>query len=387
MKSAAIALEDGTIFYGRAFGADGLRYGELVFNTSMTGYQEILTDPSYRGQIVALTYPEIGNVGTNNDDNESYKPHVEGFVIKELSPIPSNFRSLEALNAYLKRNNIIGVQNVDTRALTRHIRQAGAMRAVISTVDMTPEILIARAKESPGLVGRDLVREVTTDEAYEFTKEPVQFSWSPRKETFDAGLLVVAYDFGIKENILLSLTGMGARVRVVPASTPAEEVMAMRPDGIFLSNGPGDPMGVDYAITEVGKLLTTRTKGKPIFAPIFGICLGHQILALALGGETYKLKFGHRGGNQPVKNLETGRIEITAQNHGFAVRRESLPPELEVTHVNLNDQTVEGVRHKKLPVFGVQYHPEASPGPHDSNYLFSKFITLMRDYSRNAKTY
>ncbi|MBN1572282.1 MAG: glutamine-hydrolyzing carbamoyl-phosphate synthase small subunit [Deltaproteobacteria bacterium] len=381
MNNAAIALEDGTIFYGKSFGADGIRDGEVVFNTSMTGYQEILTDPSYKGQIVTMTYPQIGNYGTNSFDNESKKPHVSGFIVKDISPIVSNFRSEESLGAFLKRHNIIGIRNIDTRALTRHIRTAGAMKSVISTVDLSPKIMVQKAKDSPGLIGRDLVSEVTTEDTYDFKREPIDLSTvtgeRPKAEK-DTGLLVVAYDYGMKDNILFNLTSLGIRVKVVKASAPADMVMEFKPDGIFLSNGPGDPEGVPYAINEIKKLI--EKKGAKI--PIFGICLGHQLLALALGGKTYKLKFGHRGANQPVKNLATSKVEITSQNHGFAVEAESLPKEAEVTHINLNDNTVEGLRHRELPLFSVQYHPEASPGPHDSRYLFSNFLEMMTEHSR-----
>jgi len=379
MSTAAIALEDGTIFYGRAFGAHGVRYGEVVFNTAMTGYQEILTDPSYKGQIVTMTYPQIGNYGTNHDDNESVIPHVEGFVVKELSPRVSNHRARESLSAFLRRHNKIGIQGVDTRALTRHIRSKGAMRAVIATVDLTPDILIDRAKSAPSLVGRDLVQEVTVGSSYEFTKESADLSGvtgRKKKKVKDTGKLVVAYDFGIKENIMHSLVGRGLRVMVVPAHTTADDVLAMKPDGVFLSNGPGDPEGIPYAIKEIRKLIDSIERT----GPIFGICLGHQLLALALGARTYKLKFGHRGANQPVKNLLTGRVEISSQNHGFAVEPDSLPEELELTHINLNDQTVEGMRHRELPIFSVQYHPEASPGPHDSAYLFDDFLSLIKEH-------
>ncbi len=380
MNNAAIALEDGTIFYGKSFGADGIRDGEVVFNTSMTGYQEIMTDPSYKGQIVTMTYPQIGNYGTNCFDNESKKPHVSGFIVKDLSPIVSNFRSEESLGAFLKRHNIIGIRNVDTRALTRHIRTAGAMKSVISTVDLSPKIMVQKAKESFGLIGRDLVSEVTTDDTYDFKKKPVDLSTvtgTKPNVAKDTGLLVVAYDYGMKDNILFNLTSLGIRVKVVKASAPADMVMEFKPDGIFLSNGPGDPEGVPYAINEIKKLI--EKKGKKI--PIFGICLGHQLIALALKGKTYKLKFGHRGANQPVKNLATSRVEITSQNHGFAVKADSLPEDVEVTHINLNDNTVEGLRHRKLPLFSVQYHPEASPGPHDSRYLFSDFLEMMKKHN------
>jgi carbamoyl-phosphate synthase small subunit len=376
MKNAAIALEDGTIFYGRTFGADGIRDGEVVFNTSMTGYQEVLTDPSYKGQIVTMTAPQIGNYGVNPADNESWMPQVEGFIVKEISPVASNFRSHEELSAFLKRHNIIAIQGVDTRALTRHIRIGGAIKAVVSTVDITPDILIEKAKSSPGLIGRDLVKEVTTDAIYEFKKEPADLSsitGQAARRPKDTGLMVIVYDFGLKENIALSLVARGIRVKVVPAATPADVVLSLKPDGILLSNGPGDPEGVPYAIAEIKKLIGKK--------PIFGICLGHQLSALALGGATYKLKFGHRGGNQPVKNLETGRVEITSQNHGFAVDADSMPSGVRVTHINLNDNTVEGFSHGQHPLFCVQYHPEASPGPHDAGYLFDRFVKLMKDFA------
>jgi len=357
-RKAKIALEDSTIFEGHSFGAAGERNGEVVFNTSMTGYQEILTDPSYKGQIVTMTYPLIGNYGINPEDIESRKPFVEGFIVRECSRIASNWRSQKSLKEYLKENNILAVEGIDTRALTRHIRLQGAMKAVISTEDLDDESLVNKAKSSPGLIGRDLVKEVSCHQAY---------TWS---ELTGEGFKVVALDCGVKLNILRELQKNNCKIIVVPAQTTAEEILEMKPDGILLSNGPGDPQGVPYVVETVGKLI-----GK---LPIFGICLGHQMLGLALGGKTYKLKFGHHGGNHPVKDLKTGRIAITVQNHGFCVDIESLnKEEIEITHINLNDNTLEGMRHKRLPVFSVQFHPEASPGPHDAQYLFKEFIGMM----------
>jgi carbamoyl-phosphate synthase small subunit len=371
MTQALLALEDGTVFWGKPFGALGETFGEVVFNTNLTGYQEVLTDPSYKGQIVTMTYPLIGNYGINDADLESVHPQVEGFIVKEGSKRASNWRAQYGLEEWLQRHGVVGIQSLDTRALTRHLRTRGAMRGAISTTDLDPDRLIARVHTSPGLIGRDLVCEVTCDGPYTWTAG--EWCWpqgyakdiaAPRERSH-----VVAYDFGIKRNILRKLMNSGCDVTVVPASTTAAAVLQLNPDGIFLSNGPGDPEGVPYAIEAVRQLIGVK--------PIFGICLGHQILGLAFGGKTYKLKFGHRGGNQPVMHLPTHRVEITAQNHGFAVDADSLPAEVEVTHLNLNDRTVEGMRHRELPVFSVQYHPEASPGPHDSWYLFERFRAML----------
>lgn len=361
---AIIALEDGSIFEGRAFGATGETTGEVVFNTSMTGYQEILTDPSYRGQIVTMTYPLIGNYGVNEEDSESAKPQVQGFIVKENSPIVSNWRAKQSLDAFLKEHHIPGIEGVDTRALTRHIRRAGAMKGILSTEDPDRERLVEKAQNAPGLLGRDLVKEVTC---------PNRYNWS------DSGKYrVVVMDCGVKHNILRALTEAHCKVTVVPATTSGEAILQMQPDGILLSNGPGDPAGVPYVVEAVTKLMNhSPITNHPL--PIMGICLGHQILGLALGGKTYKLKFGHRGGNQPVQDLSTGKVSITSQNHGFCVDMESLRDKaVEVTHINLNDHTVEGMRHKSAPIFSVQYHPEAAPGPHDSKELFAKFIALMQ---------
>jgi len=361
-----IALEDGFILEARSFAAPGERTGEIVFNTSMTGYQEILTDPSYKGQIITMTYPLIGNYGTNASDFESLKPHAEGLIVKEASGIPSNWRSEKSLRQFLLDHDMMGIEGVDTRALVRHIRCEGAMKGVISTEDLDPASLVEKAKASPGLVGRDMVKHVTCAERYVW-KENGGESAPPRFH-------VVVFDYGVKHNILRMLVRVGCRVTVVPASTKAEDVLDLRPDGVLLSNGPGDPAAVTYAVAEIRKLL-----GK---LPVFGICLGHQLIGLALGGRTYKLKFGHRGGNQPVKDLATGRVDITSQNHGFCVDMDSLKEaDVEITHVNLNDQTLEGMRHKRMPVFSVQYHPEASPGPHDSGYLFEQFVRRMEENS------
>ena len=385
--TALLALEDGRVFRGEAFGASGTTTGEICFNTSLSGYQEVLTDPSYFGQIVAMTNPHIGNYGINVLDEEARGPQVRGLVIEELSEAPSNWRSEESLHDYLHRHGIPGIQEVDTRALTKHLRQAGAMKACLTTEAMTPEQAVERARRGDGVVGMDFVREVTPKQAFDWDPTDAESRpWKLTQAGNQAGELrdalgnafgflppvrhrVVAYDFGMKRNILRGLRQRGLAVRVVPADTSAEDVLALDPDGIFLSNGPGDPGALDYIHKNVRSLLGKK--------PIFGICLGHQILGYALGGKTFKLKFGHRGGNQPVKDLTTGRVSITAQNHGFAVDPESLPADVEVTHINLNDGTVEGLRSKSMPVFSVQYHPEAAPGPHDAEYFFDQFANLI----------
>ncbi len=376
-QKAILALEDGTIFEGWSFGFLGEKTGEVVFNTSMTGYQEILTDPSYKGQIVIMTYPLIGNYGINREDIESQDPKVEGFIVKENSPIFSNWRGSNSLSDYLIRHRIIGVEGMDTRAITKHIRLAGAMKAVLSTDDLDRDHLIEKAKVSPGLIGRDLVKEVTCKESYEWTGvNDLQFSNNRLPHSSrDIRFKVVALDYGVKYNILRSLCDWSCDVIVLPASSHAESILSFQPDGILLSNGPGDPEGVPYAIETIRQLIGKK--------PIFGICLGHQLLGLALGGRTFKLKFGHRGANQPVKDLKTGRVMITSQNHGFCVDPGSLDPaEVEPTQINLNDQTLEGMRHKRFPILSVQYHPEASPGPHDTQDLFGEFVKMMELNSR-----
>jgi carbamoyl-phosphate synthase small subunit len=358
---AILALADGTIYKGTSFGAGGERCGEVVFNTGLTGYQEVITDPSYKGQIVAMTYPLIGNYGVNDEDVESRKPFLEGFVVKECSKIHSNWRSTKSLSDYLRDNNIMGIEGVDTRKLTLHIREAGAMQAVLSTEDLDEKSLVKKAQSSPGLVGVDLVKEVTIDKTY---------IWSPVGAKNKKLLNVVVLDCGAKYNILRSLMAVGCRVTVVPAATGPEEILSHKPDGLMLSNGPGDPAAVPYVVNTVRALMEKL--------PIFGICLGHQMLGQALGGKTFKLKFGHHGGNHPVRDVKTGKVAITVQNHGFCVDIDTLnKKEIELTHLNLNDQTLEGMRHKKLPVFSVQFHPEAAPGPHDAAYLFEQFVKLM----------
>ena len=384
IKRAILALADGTVFEGEQFGATGETVGEVVFNTSMTGYQEVLTDPSYKGQIVTMTYPLIGNYGCNEADVESIGPQVEGFVVREYSAYHSNWRSKWSLETYLAEHNIIGIQGIDTRALTRRLRVHGVMNGCLSTKDLNPESLVAKARAWHGLVGWDLVQRVTCPNPYAWRnshqlsviscqlkdglagQDP---SLTENREPKTDNYKVIALDFGIKYNILRQLTEHGCEVQVVPAKTTAEEILAAEPDGVFLSNGPGDPMPVGYAIETIQGLMGKK--------PLFGICLGHQLLGLALGGKTFKLKFGHRGANQPVKHLETDKVEITSQNHGFCVDIDSLPNSVDITHINLNDDTLEGIQHREYPVFSVQYHPEASPGPHDASYLFSRFTEMM----------
>jgi carbamoyl-phosphate synthase small subunit len=365
---AKLALEDGTVYTGRGFGATGEAFGEVVFNTSMTGYQEVLTDPSYKGQIVTMSYPLIGNYGVNAEDRESGRPQVEGFVVRELSRIPSNFRAQGSLDDYLRQNNVLGLEGIDTRALVRRLRVRGSMNGVLSTGDLDSASLVHKARSGPSMIGRDLVREVVPEHPFTwnegFSNALVTYL-PPRPATHH----VVALDFGMKQNILRCLVQVGCRVTVLPGTAGADDVLACKPDGIFLSNGPGDPAAVTYAVETIRRLVGKK--------PMFGICLGHQLLGLALGAETFKLKFGHRGANQPVLNHRTNKVEITTQNHGFAVRLDNLPSCLEPTHVNLNDQTLEGMRHRREPVFSVQYHPEASAGPHDSGYLFEEFRKLM----------
>jgi carbamoyl-phosphate synthase small subunit len=366
---AFIALEDGTVFEGKSCGIEGEREGEIVFNTSMTGYQEIMTDPSYKGQIVTMTYPLIGNYGVNGDDIESGGPKVEGFIVRELSKIASNYRSQDDIVNYLHRHNILAIEEVDTRALTRHIRVKGAMKGIISTIDSDHESLIKKAKTSKGIVGRDLVKEVTCGKSYVFESAEIHSTFNIQHSTLN----VIVMDFGVKMNILRMLNKAGCHVTVVPANTSAEDILAMQADGVLLSNGPGDPEGVPYAIEEIKKLI-----GK---IPVFGICLGQQLLGLAYGGSTYKLKFGHRGANQPIKDLETGKVYIVSENHGFAVDIDSIKTEpVRATHINLNDNTIEGLEHEIYPVFSVQYHPEASPGPHDAYGLFAKFVDMMEQF-------
>jgi carbamoyl-phosphate synthase small subunit len=363
--TAILALEDGTVFVGKAFGARGERDGEVVFNTSMTGYQEVLTDASYRGQIVAMTYPLIGNYGINDEDNESSRPWLSGFVVKELSRVYSNWRATKSVDEFLKEHDIIGIEGIDTRALTRHIREAGAMKAVLSTEDVDIDSLVAKAKASPGLVGRDCVKEVTCAEP---------FDWTDGLKG-DEPLKVVVPDYGIKYGILRQLVEFGCRPTVLPATSTADDIRAQKPDGVMLSNGPGDPAALPYIVDAIRDLV------EPGDIPVFGICLGHQILGQALGGKTFKLKFGHHGANHPVQDMKTKKVAITVQNHGFCVDIDSLPKDsVEITHINLNDGTLEGFRHKELPAFCVQFHPEASAGPHDAHYLFGRFVELMNKY-------
>ena len=396
---AILALEDGRVFKGRAAGARTRRGGEVVFNTSITGYQEVFTDPSYSGQIVCLTYPHIGNVGTNLDDEESAKPYIEGLVVREFSALASNWRSSESAQQYLERHGVPVIWDVDTRALVRHLRDVGALRGVVATDDTPSEKLIAEARALPTMAGLELASRVTSKKRYEWSRGSIDLgapgalaepgsaatqaasagasneSRSKAAAASGARYKVVAYDFGIKQNILRLLVDYGCDVTVVPAQTSAEDVLALKPQGVFLSNGPGDPEPIGYAVANIRKML-----GR---VPIFGICLGHQLCGLALGGRTFKLKFGHHGSNHPVQNLRTKKVEITSQNHGFCVDPDSLPAsDVEITHVNLNDHTNEGMRHRSLPLFSVQYHPEASPGPHDARYLFDDFVALMKETSR-----
>lgn len=372
---ALLALEDGLVFEGEGFGFEGETFGEVVFNTSLVGYQEILTDPSYKGQIVAMTYPHIGNYGINFEDEESSQPWVEGFIVKELSPVVSNFRSEMSLDEYLKRHHIVAIQGVDTRKLTKHLRDHGAKKGGISTLELDPERLVKKVQDSPDMVGADWVKAVTCKKPYDFDETLLAgYEWPEKAAAKPKRYFTVCIDGGIKRMIPRKLNQHGFRVKVVPATTSTEQILEMKPDGVFLSNGPGDPAAVTYLIETTRKLI-----GK---VPIFGICLGHQILGLALGGKTYKLKFGHRGGNHPVMDLFTKKIEVTSQNHGFAVDIESLPKDqVELTHINLNDKTLEGLRHKKYPVFSVQYHPENSPGPHDSDYLFERFYAMVSHHA------
>jgi carbamoyl-phosphate synthase small subunit len=373
MSEAILALEDGTIYRGRAAGADGVTHGEVVFNTSMTGYQEVLTDPSYSGQIVTMTCAEIGNYGVSDADVESRTPHVAGFIIRDESPVASNWRAQGTLRDYLVAHGIVAITDIDTRDLTRKLRSAGVMRGVVAAGSGRDErALIEQARAIPQMEGSDLVKDVTSVRPFDWPQEdPGEFDIAPQRRS-RRRLKVAAYDFGMKWNILRRLSAHGCDVRVYPASTPASEVLATGPDGVFLSNGPGDPAPLSYAIANAKAIAEADV-------PTFGICLGHQVLGLALGGRTYKLKFGHRGANHPVKNLATGKIEITSQNHGFAVDPTTLPPGVVVTHRNLYDGTVEGLRHSTRPIFSVQYHPEASPGPHDADYLFGDFITLIEE--------
>jgi len=366
---AKLALEDGTVFTGRGFGGQGETFGEVVFNTSMTGYQEVLTDPSYRGQIVTMTYPLIGNYGINGEDVESARPQVQGFIVRELARAPSNFRSQRSLDSYLAEHGIIGLEGIDTRALVRRLRVRGAMTGVLSTIDHDNASLVHKARTSPGIVGRDLVREVVPDKCFTWQEGFTSAFASTLLPARPATHHVVALDFGMKWNIPRCLVQVGCKVTVLPGTLSADDVLAHKPDGIFLSNGPGDPAPLSYAIQTIRGLAGKK--------PIFGICLGHQLIGLALEAQTFKLKFGHRGANQPVLNQQTNKVEITTQNHGFAVKVDTLPRDLEPTHINLNDGTLEGMRHRRWPMFSVQYHPEASAGPHDSSYLFEDFQKLM----------
>lgn len=372
--NATLALENGRLFRGRSFGCPGTSRAEVVFNTSLTGYQEILTDPSYRGQIVVMTAPQIGNTGVTPEDEESARVWVEGFVVRELTPVTSNWRARGDLDGYLRDRGVVGISEIDTRALTLELREEGALKGVISSEDLAPDELVAMARAVPGMVGRDLVSEVTAPSPFPWSEDAGPWG-GPRGER--AARRVVAYDFGIKRNILRQLVHHGAHLTVVPATTSAADVLALNPEGVFLSNGPGDPAALTAIIAEVKRLV-----GR---VPVFGICLGHQLAGLALGASSFKLKFGHHGGNHPVRHAATGKVEITTQNHGFAVDPESLPAEAEATHWNLNDGTLEGFRHRGIPLIAVQYHPEAAPGPHDSNYLFGSFFGLMDEFHGNGE--
>ena len=373
-QPAILALADGRIFKGMAFGAIGETVGEVVFNTAMSGYQEVLTDPSYKGQLVCMTYPEIGNVGVNEEDAESARIFVEGFIVKDYWPRPSNWRSQMPLADYLRHAGVVGIEGIDTRALVRHIRTCGAQEAVISSVDLNPESLVSKAHASPGLVGRDLVKEVTCATGYDWDTGEWELGIGYGRPQLGGAPLVVAMDYGIKRNILRSLVGHDFRVKVLPATATAADILACNPDGVFLSNGPADPAALPYASEAVRGVLGKK--------PVFGICLGHQILGLAIGGKTYKLAFGHHGANHPVKDLSSGRVEITSQNHGFAVDAESVAGRAAISHLNLNDRTVEGLCGQGVPFFSVQYHPEASPGPHDAAYLFGRFSRLVEAFAR-----
>jgi carbamoyl-phosphate synthase small subunit len=366
---ATLVLADGSVFRGSSFGASGEKIGEVVFNTAITGYQEVLTDPSYRGQMVTMTYPHIGNTGINFEDNESVQPFLAGFIVKEYCPHPSNWRKSQDLEEFLKLKDIIGIHEIDTRRLTLNLRETGAKKGIISTVDHDQDSLLRKVREHPDIEGIDLVKEVTCSEPYDWDEGT--WRWNAQTPRSKSAFKVAAYDLGIKQNILRLLVDSGASVRVFPASTSADEILTYSPDGIFLSNGPGDPEGVPYVAESVRNLIGKK--------PIFGICLGHQILGLALGGRTFKLSFGHHGANHPVRRLDTGQVEITSQNHNFAVDPDSLKGEIDVTHINLNDKTLEGMIHRKYPLFAIQYHPEASPGPHDSSYLFEKFKKMIEE--------